>query len=180
MPVVDNNILSSLAKAGALDLLPGLFGTVATVPEVMHELRNARLRGFRFVEAIERVGTHGKPTPSRWLGVVTLSEEEHAEKEGLLASGLAPADAECLTVAQHRRVLLLTDDRRLGRTARSRGVRAADLEALLLACARRGLCGSEERMQELLRRVEEQDRYVFSGGFAEAFFDAARGSAVSP
>lgn len=135
------------------------------------------MQGFPFVEAIERVSTHGKPTPSRWLGVVTLSEEEHAEKEALLSSRFAPADAECLAVARHRRVLLLTDDRRLGRAARSHGVRAADLEALLLACARRGLCRSENRAGRLLRTIEEKDGYAFSEGFAQEFLEAARGSA---
>ena len=52
MVIIDNNILSSLAKANRLDLLEKLFEEVRTTPEVMHEFRDEAIIGYEFVENI--------------------------------------------------------------------------------------------------------------------------------
>lgn len=165
MPVVDANILCTLAKAERLDLLPSLFGSLSTPPEVMRELRHVAIAGFTFVEQIERLRTHGEATADRWLRIVAPSREETEEKEALLDHGLAPADAECLALANHRGERLLTDDRHLGRVARARGVDVADLPTLLLAAGHRSVFKTADEAMEVLRRIEERDYYTFPVGF---------------
>lgn len=179
MPVVDNNVLSSLAKIDRLDLLPFLFDSLFTTPEVMHEFRDERVAGFGFVEAIQEVHTYGKATRDRWLVTTSPGEEELKQTEDLLELGLAPADAECLSIAKTRALLLATDDQHLGHVAMDHGVQVADLETLLLAAAHRGFFDRTREGRDLLVGLREEDYYVFSPNFEDAFLQALEGS-VSP
>lgn len=179
MAVVDNNILSSLAKADRLNLLRALFDTPCTTPEVLHEFRDERVAGFPFVEAIEQIHTYGKPTPARWLAVAVPTESERERMEELLGHGLAPADAECLSVAAERDEVLVTDDQYLGRVAKGSGVDVLDLETILLAAAYQGVIEGIEAGRDLLARLRERDFYAFSQGFQEDFLDALERSVPS-
>lgn len=172
MAVVDNNILSALAKAGKLDLLPSLFGTVRTTPAVHHELRDERIAGFEFVEAILQVVTYGDPTDASWLVVVGPTPAEREAAEDLLDHGLAMADAECMSVASARSLDLVTDDQHLGSLARDRGIEVVDLETLLLAAAHGGLFEGGDEARDVVERLRTRDYYSFTKGFDQALGDA--------
>ena len=79
MVLVDNNVLSALAKVDRLALLPTVFDTVATPPAVVDELDSARTAGYSFVEGIdavksyEGVGSRSLPRPTRSCGRPTTS-----------------------------------------------------------------------------------------------------------
>lgn len=49
MVVVDNNVLSSLAKIQRLDYLPQIFDDVGTVSSVFDELHRDAVAGYEFV-----------------------------------------------------------------------------------------------------------------------------------
>lgn len=51
-----------------------------------------------------------------WLGVVSMTEAEHSESEGLQGD-LDPGESDCIAIAKARGLVLLTDDR----AARHRG-----------------------------------------------------------
>lgn len=70
--LVDNNILSSLAKIERLELLPALFEQVGTVPSVLDELHRDEVAGYRFVERIDTT----KSYRGGWLQVYSLTEVE--------------------------------------------------------------------------------------------------------
>lgn len=53
-----------------------------------------------------------------WLGVVSMTESERAESEGLQID-LDPGESDCIAIAKERGLVLLTDDR----AARHRGAR---------------------------------------------------------
>ena len=61
MVVVDNNVLSSLAKIERLALLPEIFDEVATVPSVLDELHRDEVAGYAFVERIDEEVFFGNP-----------------------------------------------------------------------------------------------------------------------
>lgn len=55
MVIVDNNVLSSLAKIERLTLLPEIFDEVATVSSVFEELHRDDVAGYEFVGRIDDV-----------------------------------------------------------------------------------------------------------------------------
>lgn len=171
MVVVDNNILSSLAKVDRLELLSALFDTIYTTPEVMHEFRDERVAGFPFAERIEEIHTHGKPSEGRWLAVAIPNDRERDRAEALLEEGIAPADSECLSLAEERGLTLITDDQHLGRVSRDVGVEVVDLETLILAAGYQGIFEDVAEGQSLLEALRERDFYVFSPGFEDRFLE---------
>lgn len=167
MVIVDNNILSALAKADALHILPDLFNTVTTVPEVIHELRDESVAGYTFTNRILEVKTYEQETEEQWLQVATLTAEENNTKDRLLQHELAPADAECLATAQHRNEKLLTDDTGLHHHAENENIPTYDLETLLLTAAHNKTIADSEEAQRILHEIEEKDFYTFSESFKD-------------
>jgi predicted nucleic acid-binding protein len=72
MVLVDNNILSALAKIEQLDLLADLFNPVRTPSSVVDELNRAEAAGYSFVDRIDDV----KAYDSGWLHIVTPTDTE--------------------------------------------------------------------------------------------------------
>lgn len=165
MPVVDNNILSSLAKIKRLDLLKKFFGEVLTVPEVIREFEDEAVIGYDFPKEIHQRRTYREVNEDHWILVVSLSPKENENKERLIEEGSAPADAECLSVSLNRNEILITDDTQLGEIAESKVVKVYDLETFLEACARRKIISSLEEVKEILSDLEEKDYYTFSEEF---------------
>ncbi len=169
MAVVDNNILSSLSKGQALPILPRFFGKLMTPIEVVQELREDVVAGLPFVEAVEDVLAFESTTAERWLEVIPGTEPRNQERERLLhtSPALADADAACLALAKERGTMLVTDDRLLGRTAERYHVEIMDLPTLLLACANEGVFDDPEEAFVVVRRIRERDRYRFTDRFLE-------------
>ncbi len=169
MVLVDNNILSSLAKVGRLDLLKELFGEVMTTPSVMEEFRDERIEGYDFVDRIYDARTFGEVTEDKWLQLTSLSNQENQAKEEVLGRGgpLGVADSECLVIADNRDEVLLTDDTYLGSRAMSEDIDVYDLETLLEACIRDGVIEDSEELKEILEGIENRDYYSFAPGFKE-------------
>ena len=55
MTLVDNNVLSSLAKIDRLGLLNSLFEEVSTTPSVLDELQSDKVSGYDFVNRLDAV-----------------------------------------------------------------------------------------------------------------------------
>ncbi|GEM_PF-1622154 len=171
MVIVDNNILSSLAKADRLELLKECFKHIQTTPEVIHEFRDESIVGFDFVKRIEDVKTYSDKN-ARWLTVISLTREENELKDILIEEerGISHTDAECLSVALKRDEILLTDDSKMGEIAIERGVEVYDLETLLLLSAKRGIISTKEEGEKIMEKIEERDYYIFSEAFVDSFF----------
>ncbi len=172
MVVVDNNILSSLAKADSLSLLKRFFKEAKTTPGVMHEFRDESIIGYDFVEKIDEVKTYSE-TNDRWLKVLSITNEENSQKEKLIEeeTGISHTDAECLSVAKNRDDLLLTDDSRLGFLAVQNGIDVYDLETFLLASVKKGVISKREEARKVIKTIEGRDYYTFSESFIEKFFE---------
>lgn len=170
MPVVDNNILSSLAKIKRLDLLKKFFGEILTVPEVIREFEDEAIIGYDFPKEIHQRRTYREVNKDHWILVVSLSPKENENKERLIEEGLAPADAECLSVSLNRNEILLTDDTQLGEIAESKVIKVYDLETFLEACARRKIISNLSEMEEILKEIEGKDYYTFSEDFKDSIY----------
>lgn len=170
MVIVDNNILSSLAKAEALELLKESFEKVQTTPEVIHEFRDESIIGFDFVQSIEDVKTYSNTTHG-WLVIISLTREENKIKDKLAEeeTGISHTDAECLSVALERDEILLTDDSKMGEIAIDRGIDVYDLETILLMSAKLGIVSNKEKGEEIIEKIEKRDYYTFSESFLDNF-----------
>ena len=166
MTVVDNNVLSALAKAEVLDLLPATFDAVATTPGVVEELDTARIEGYRFVERIDDVRQE-----SGWLTVLTPTDRERRHAEAIRDHTLSFVDAECISVASLRDRRLLTDDRHAGTVARQRDVDVWDLPLLFHAAIRTDALESATELRSVLDRLERRDAYRLSESDRTALFN---------
>lgn len=167
MVVVDNNVLSSLAKIERLALLPRIFDEVATVPSVFDELHRDEVAGYTFVERIDDI----KGYRGGWLRVRSLTESELQLTDEIVGSSLAFTDAECIAAAHHRDERLLTDDRHAGEMASQRGIEVWDLRLLLEAAITKDVIESESEIETVLHDLREEDGYQFSDDDRRDLFD---------
>lgn len=167
MAVVDNNVLSSLAKIERLDLLPSLFGTVTTPPSVIDELERAKVEGYTFVDRIETETSYN----DGWLDVATPTTTELETAENLTDHALSTTDARCLALALHRQSRLVTDDRHVGTRAAQRDVEVWDLVVLLQAAIQRGCIETTDELSTVLDTLQAKDGYRFAAEDRNALFD---------
>lgn len=155
--LVDNNILSSLAKTNHLGLLNQLFDTVSTIPAVLDELHHNQISSDQFVERIDAVKTYN----DGWLTVDSPTSQELELAENIVDHALSRVDAKCIAVAETRGKPLLTDDSHIGQVCNQRGTSAWDLKLFIEACIQQSLL-NEEELKELITDLEEKDGYRFS------------------
>ncbi len=167
MVVVDNNVLSSLAKIECLELLPQLFDSVGTVASVFDELHQDAVAGYEFVDRIDDV----KAYRDGWLEIRSLTDSELELADDIVDSTLAFTDAECIAVASNRDERLLTDDGHAGEMADQRGVEVWDLKLLLEASLVKDIISSEEELSAVIESLREHDGYRFSEQDRQDLFD---------
>lgn len=167
MVIVDNNVLSSLAKIERLGLLPEIFDEVTTVSSVFDELHRDEVAGYEFVERID----DSKGYRGGWLHIQSMTEAELQLADEIVDSSLAFTDAACIAVAHHRDERLLTDDGHAGEMASQRGVEVWDLKLLLEAAITKELIESETEIETVLNDLREKDGYRFSDDDRQDLFD---------
>lgn len=104
MVLVDNNILSALAKIERLELLVMVFEDVVTPSVVVDELDRAAASGYEFTEGIDAV----KAYDGGCLEVITPTEDERQRADRLRDHALSRTDA---LRRYHRRTRLAAADR---------------------------------------------------------------------
>lgn len=165
--LVDNNILSSLAKIERLELLPALFEQVGTVPSVLDELHRDEVAGYQFVERIDTV----KSYRGGWLQVYSLTEADVQLTDEIVDASLSFTDAECIAVAATRDERVLTDDGHAAEMASQRDVEVWDLKLLLEAALVKDHIETESELETVLDALREQDGYRFSNQDRTDLFD---------
>jgi predicted nucleic acid-binding protein len=134
MILVDNNILSTFARVGQLELLFQLFpkDTLGVPPVVYDEMMAAMRLGCSFLEAAAAAIQDGR------IRIIPLTAEEITAKQTLPTS-LGSGDAECVILCRRRGDTLLTNDRRVRNLCRTEGVEVFDLPQLLRALWENGI-----------------------------------------
>lgn len=168
MTLVDNNVLSALAKIERLDLLDSVFETVATTPAVLDELHSDSVAGYAFVDRIDDQKSYN----GGWLVVRSPTDAELALADEIVDHTLSFTDAQCLAVAEHRDERLLTDDARLGATAVERGGTTVwDLPLFLETCVADGHVPTPDALSELLSDFKTEDNYRFAQADIDRLYD---------
>jgi len=165
MVVVDNCILSSLAKIDRLDLLRKFFKNIETPFSVLRELQEEKLRGFEFVKRIEKITTFSekKLSKERWLLITPLNDLEiKLSNEIKLQTQVSEVDADTIAIAKNRNKILLTDDTYAGNIAQQRGVKVFDLKTFLEACVIDGLIKTSNEIKQIISALKKKDFYEFS------------------
>lgn len=157
MVVVDNNILSALAKIDRLTLLPALFEEVSAPVSVFDELAKAEATDTSFVDAIEMVKSYN----GGWLEIASPTEQELEAASRIRDHALSSTDAQCIAVAKHRERRLLTDDRHVGTVAQQESVDVWDLVLLLQACIRVEVITDHDELSAIIEALARKDNYQF-------------------
>lgn len=156
--LVDNNVLSSLAKIDRLALLGAVFDDVAATVSVLDELHADAVAGYAFVDRIDGI----KAYEDGWLRIVSPGAAEIERTEEILDASLSYTDAELIAIAGERGHRLLTDDEHVGRVAASRGVEVWDLALLLRTAGDTGAIGAAAELETVIAELRAEDYYEFS------------------
>jgi predicted nucleic acid-binding protein len=158
MTLVDNNVLSSLAKIDRLALLDAVFDQVSTSVSVLDELHSDAVSGYSFVDRIDEV----KQYEGGWLRVVSPTDAGIQLTAEILDPSLSYTDAELIAIAENRTKRLLTDDKHVGEVASTRGVDTWDLTLFLRAACKVEAIETQEQLQSVLSDLRQKDFYEFS------------------
>lgn len=166
MTVVDNNILSALAKIDHLDFLADLFEPVGTPVAVGDELNRAKAAGYEFVEQIDAVKSYN----GGWLEIMSPTDSELELAEAIRDHALSTTDARCIAVAVERDRRLLTDDAHVGTVGQQHDVELWDLLVLLETAVQRDCIESREELSEVIDALRRKDGYRFAREDEAALF----------
>jgi predicted nucleic acid-binding protein len=167
MTIVDNNILSALAKIERLELLARLFETVGTPVAVIDELYRAEIAGYEFVERIHA----SKSYNGGWLTVISPTDAELKLAEDIRDHALSTTDARCIAVASERERRLVTDDAHVGTMGQQHGVEVWDLVLLLAAAIRTERIESANELSQVMENLRQTDGYRFTSEDQETLFE---------
>ncbi len=161
MTVIDTCVLSSLAKIDRLGLLRTSFENIIATPSVVNEIEE--VGETEFVKRIKEALYFEEIEEEKFILVVSLSSKELQYAHKLKTEyGLSIADSECIAVAKVRKMLLLSDDKYLGKMAINEEVGYVfDLVTFLEACIVKGIIQKEELI-EIVSLLKERDFYEFS------------------
>ena len=156
MIIADTNIISTLARVGALGHVRRLVNVdcLYVTPATFHELRRAVEAGCDFLAttlATIQVGTE--------LDLVELNREEVLAAK-VLPDSLGAGEAESISVCVHRPgTRFLTNDKRARNYCRERAIACLDLPGILRALWVRQVL-SKNQVRELLRQIEAEEGLV--------------------
>lgn len=167
MAVVDNNVLSSLAKVDRLTALEVVFDEVTTTPSVLDELHHDTVSGYAFVERINEI----KQYNGGWLRIISPTVAEIQLTEEILDPSLSYTDAELIAVAECREIPLLTDDTHVGGVATARDVNVWDLTLFVRAACETEVLETANELQAFLADLGQKDYYEFSDEDEEYLLD---------
>lgn len=167
MTIVDNNVLSALAKIERLELLAEVFETVGTPLAVVSELDRARTAGYEFVTRIDAVKSYN----DGWLEIVSPTQSELRLADDIRDHALSMVDAQCLAVASERERRLVSDDAHVGTVGDQRDIELWDLTLCLKAGIRVGAIGTADELSEVIDDLCRSDGYRFSATDEKALFE---------
>ena len=146
--IADTDILSTFGKVDGIGALRQLFETIYLAPAVYQELLQAERMGFAWVSHITQIAD-----------ILPLTIEENRSVEQLVHQypQLGSGEVESFVLAESRRLLCLTNDRRAKIVASGMGLSYLDLEEILRALKTQGILTTDE-LAALIDRIEREDR----------------------
>ena len=152
--ICDTDILSSIGKIDQFDLLRTLFpkGEFHIPEQLYNELSAASYLGFDF--------------PVRKLQFVDVVPPSETELSYYLElrddnQSLGKGELQCISIADHRKWFMLTDDNRAKRTARTMGIVVWDILDILKALLVLELISKEE-VEQIIADLERKDGMIIA------------------
>ncbi|WP_202911780.1 hypothetical protein [Natrialba swarupiae] len=166
MTIVDNNVLSALAKIERLSLLPAVLDTIGTPTAVVTELDRADAAGYGFVSRIDTIKAYN----DGWLNILSPTASELELANEIRDHALSTTDAQCLAIAAKRDRRLVTDDAHVGTVGSHCDVSIWDLTLVLTAAIRVDAITSENELRTILDALADRDNYRFAASDRAALF----------
>jgi len=162
MILIDNNILSTFARVGAMDLLFTLFSRqrLGLTSAIRSKVLDAIQHGCAWLQDTVELMETGQ------LQLVALTPEELATTP-ILPDSLGDGERECIAVCQGRGWPFLTNDKRARNYCQQVGVEVYDLAGLLRTLWESGL-KSKRLVRQLVDRMEVAEGMVIKN--KEAIF----------
>lgn len=167
MTIVDNNVLSAVAKIERLALFPAVFDSVATPPAVVAELDRAKTAGYEFVDRVDFIKSYN----NGWLNIVSPTQSELRLADEIRDHALSTTDAQCIAIAQHRTRRLVTDDAHVGTIASQRDVDVWDLTLFLEAAIEVDEIETADDISKVIDDLRRNDGYRFAAADEDYLFD---------
>jgi len=155
--ISDTNILSSLAAANSLYLLPKAFprSQIYIPTAVQAELQIGASRGKSHLQAVlTQIDSHE-------IGVLTLTEAEQQLSQTLPVKKLKTGEREGIILSQKHHALFLSNDQRAVRYCREQQVRVIDLSNLLRLFWTQQLI-SQPKVRQLIEQMTEVENLVIT------------------
>lgn len=152
MVLIDTDILSTFAKIERFDLLFQLFKgkSLCIAPSVFQEICNGVNDGYSSLESVLKI-VHNKQ-----IGILPLTEAEVVERTAVPQS-FGAGELDSLVICKHRKLLLVTNDKRVTRFCENKGIRYIALNALLRMLWKNSILAKEE-VRYLIEEIEKKDR----------------------
>ncbi len=148
--VVDNTVLSNFCRIGRLDLLNALFDKVYVTYEVREEVLRGQEEGYGFLlQAANEI----RAGADAWLELVGFQSSTEEEAFRRFVETLGYGEASCLTLAQSRGWLILTDDLRARHLARRSGLALTGTLGILALLVEKGvldLASGDEVLHQMI------------------------------
>lgn len=150
--LLDNSVLSSLAKIGKLGILKNL-GKIAILNSVLDEA---------FRSGIETIEIGIEKALDDWLIVQRIvADSISIYKYRKTHPQLSRVDCELILTAKKLGCALITDDQELACFAEQERITVFDLESILLALKEKNIL-TRENISSILAELEVRDSYKFS------------------
>ncbi len=155
MVLCDTNILSSLARVGALDLLFKLFPhDQFALPQAVHqEIIEAVRLNFTFLESVLASTNAGR------ILILSLDREEENAMMNLPKSfGLG--ESEAVAICARRGAVFLSNDKSVKNYCQTHGIEVYDLPSLLRALWKNKVI-SRQKVQKIVNDMERLEGMAF-------------------
>lgn len=153
MSVISNTtVLSNFAEIDQLDLLRQLFVHLYLPTQVYEEIQLGLEEGYQFYNNIPK---QIYPfSENGWLHLTGLDGENELRDLQKLPSVLHSGEAACLTIAHHRKWLLLTDDRAARKTAVQWNIALSGSIGCLILAVEKKVCSLAQANQHLNTMIQ--------------------------
>lgn len=151
--ISDTTVISNFASIGEMSLLQRLYDRLYIPVEVYDEIVQGLREGYGFYRVVEPVLS--PLCREGWIEMVSLAGEAEIAFLGSLPTRLGRGEASCLSIAKHRKWLLLTDDKAAREEARKHGVPVSGSVGSLVLAVERKHCSLHQAnrwLEEMIRQ----------------------------
>ncbi len=153
--LLDTNILSTFAKVDSLNLLFQVLerNKLYIVNSVFHELEDAKVAGFRFVNSIFDLITSNK------IPTLSMTDEEMRWRMQL-PSSFGKGERDSLAICKFRDAVFFTNERKVINYCDRESISALDLPTILRLLWK-SRCVDKKEVEKLIDLIEAKDNIRF-------------------